>query len=76
MPLLDFGRTWYNVKDAEARKKASVAVYRKTVQTAFEDMRTSLTAQREADAIVRSMQIQVESLRRATTIARLQYDNG
>lgn len=76
MPLLDFGRTWYNVKDAEARKNASIAVYRKTVQTAFQDMRTSLTAQREADAIVRSMQIQVESLRRATTIARLQYDNG
>ena len=39
-------------------------------------MRTALTTQREADAIVRSMQIQVESLRRATTIARLQYDNG
>ena len=76
MPLLDFGRTWYNVKDAEARKNASIAVYRKTVQTAFQDMRTALTTQREADAIVRSMQIQVESLRRATTIARLQYDNG
>ena len=76
MTLLDFGRTWYNVKDAEARKNASIAVYRKTVQTAFQDMRTALTTQREADAIVRSMQIQVESLRRATTIARLQYDNG
>lgn len=76
LPVLDFGRNWYNLKDAEAQKKAAIAVYRKTVQTAFKDIRVSLTAQREADAIVRSMQIQVESLRRAVDIARLQYDNG
>ncbi len=76
LPVLDFGNNWYNLKDAEAQKKASIAVYRKTVQTAFQDIRVSLTSQREADAIVRSMQIQVESLRRAVDIARLQYDNG
>lgn len=76
LPILDFGNNWYNLKDAEAQKRAAIAVYLKTVQTAFQDIRTSLTAQREADAIVRSMQIQVESLRRATEIARLQYDNG
>ena len=76
IPLLDFGNNWYNLKDAEAQKRAAEAAYRKTVQTAFEDIRTSLTAQREAGAIVRSMQIEVESLRRATEIARLQYDNG
>ena len=76
IPLLDFGRNWYNLKDAEAQKKAAIAVYRKTVQSAFEDIRTSLTSQREADHIVRSMQIQVESLRRAVEIASLQYTNG
>lgn len=76
MPLLDFGRTWYNVKDAEAQKEAAIAVYRKTVQNAFKDVRTSLTSQREADAIVAASQAQVDSLRRAVEIARLQYDNG
>jgi len=76
VPVVDFGRNWYNLKDAEAQKKAAIAVYRKTVQSAFEDIRTSLTSQREADHIVRSMQVQVESLRRAVQIARLQYDNG
>ena len=76
VPLLDFGNNWYNLKDAEAKKRAAIAEYRKAVQNAFADIRTSLTAQREADAIVRSMQIQVESLRRSTQIARLQYDNG
>ncbi|MDR3359014.1 MAG: efflux transporter outer membrane subunit [Desulfovibrio sp.] len=76
LPVLDFGRNWYNLKDAEALKRAAVAVYRKAVQSAFQDMRTSLTAQREADAIVRSMASQVDSLRRSVEIARLQYDNG
>ncbi len=76
IPLLDFGNNWYNLKDAEAQKNAAIAAYRKTVQSAFQDIRSSLTAQREAGSIVRSMQLEVKSLRRATEIARLQYDNG
>ncbi len=76
LPIIDFGRNWYNLKDAEAQKRAAIATYRKTVQSAFQDIRNSLTAQREADSIVNSMQIQVDSLRRATDLARLQYDNG
>lgn len=76
MPIIDFGRTWYRVKDAEAQKQASIAVYRKTVQTAFKDLRVALTQQREADAIVRSYQAQVDNMTRATQLARLQYDNG
>ncbi|MBD5553053.1 MAG: efflux transporter outer membrane subunit [Desulfovibrio sp.] len=76
VPILDFGNNWYNLKDAEAQKQASVAAYRKAVQTAFQDIRDSLTAQREATAIVKSIEVEVDSLRRATEIARLQYDNG
>lgn len=76
MPLIDFGNNWYNLKDAEAQKQAAIAAYRKAVQVAFQDIRDALTAQREASAIVKSMEIEVNSLRRATDIARLQYDNG
>lgn len=76
IPLLDFGRNWHNLKDAEAQKQAASAAYRKTVQKAFQDIRNSLTAQREADAIVNSIQIEVESLKKAKDLARLQYDNG
>lgn len=76
IPIIDFGNNWYNLKDAEAQKKAAIAAYRKTVQSAFQDIRNSLTSQREAGAIVNSMQIEVDSLRRATELARLQYDNG
>lgn len=76
LPILDFGRNWYNLKDAEAQKQASIAAYRKTVQTAFRDIRDALTSQREADAIVNSIDVEVKSLRKATDLARLQYDNG
>lgn len=76
VPLLDFGRTWYRVKDAEAQKQGAIAVYRKTVQTAFKDLRVALTQQREADAIVSSYKLQVDNMTRATDLARLQYENG
>lgn len=76
VPILDWGRNWYNLKDAEAQKDASIAVYQKTVQKAFQDIRSSLTAQREAAHVVKSMQSQVNSLRRAVDIAQLQYHNG
>ncbi|MBO4313422.1 MAG: efflux transporter outer membrane subunit [Desulfovibrio sp.] len=76
LPILDFGNNWSNLRDAEAKKKAAIAAYNKTVQDAFKDVRTALTAQREADAIVKSMKAQVGSLRRAADIAQLQYDNG
>ncbi|MBQ9537111.1 MAG: efflux transporter outer membrane subunit [Desulfovibrionaceae bacterium] len=76
VPLLDFGNNWYNLKDAEARKAAAIGTYRKTVQAAFRDIRTSLTQQTETRHVVDSMQRQVQSLRRAVDIAQLQYDNG
>ncbi|MBD5607499.1 MAG: efflux transporter outer membrane subunit [Desulfovibrio sp.] len=76
LPILDFGKNWYNLKDAEAQKQAAIATYRKTVQTAFKDIRDALTSQREAGAVVNSMKIEVDSLRRATELARLQWDNG
>ena len=76
MPLLDFGRRWYAIDDAEALKRQAIAVYSKTVQNAFMDLRTALTAQRESVGIVQSIQKQVNNMRRAVEIARLQYDNG
>ncbi len=76
LPIFDFGRRWYAVEDAEAQKRRSVALYRKTVQEAFQDIRTSLTAQRMSKEIVDTIQAQVDNMRRATELARLQYDNG
>ena len=76
MPILDFGRTWWKVKDAEAQKRLAVAVYNKTVQSAFSDVRTALVQQKENAEIVRRYKAQVDSLQRATDLARVRYDNG
>ena len=76
LPLLDGGSNWYNLKDAEAQKKQAIAVYRKTVQSAFEDVRTSLTSQRECEGVVKAAKAQMDSLRRAAELARMQYDTG
>ncbi len=76
LPILDFGRRWYAIDNAEAVKSQSIALYRKTVQSAFQDVRTALTAQRESNGIVRSIQKQVSNYRRAVELARLQYNNG
>ncbi len=76
LPIFDFGRRWYAIDDAEALKRRSEALYRKTVQAAYQDVRTAFTAQREATGIVRSIRRQVNNYRRAVELARLQYNNG
>ena len=76
MPILNFGRTWWKVKDAEAQKQMALAVYTKTVQSAFSDTRTALVQQKENAEIVRRYKAQVESLLKAAELARVRYDNG
>ena len=76
IPILDFGRTWWRVKDAEAQKQMALAVYNKTVHSAFSDIRTALVQQQENAEIVKSYRAQVESLLKAADLARVRYDNG
>lgn len=76
LPIFNGGQTWYNMKNAEALKEEAIATYKQTVMEAFKDVRVTLTAQTERANIVKATQAQVDSLRRAANIARLQYDNG
>jgi len=76
LPILDFGRTWWRVKDANAQKAMALAVYKKTVQSAFSDIRTALVRQQENAEIVKNYTSQVESLLKAADLARVRYDNG
>lgn len=76
VPLLDFGRVFYGVEAAEAQQREAVAVYEKTVQQAFRDMRDALTKQRESTNIVESLERTVKELRLSTELARTRYDNG
>ncbi len=76
VPLLDFGRVLYGVEAAEAKQREALALYEKTVQEAFRDMRDALTRQQEAGNIVASLERTVTDLRAAVELARMRYDNG
>lgn len=76
VPLLDFGRVMHGVESAEARQREALALYEKTVQEAFRDMRDALTKQRESANIVESLERTVTDLRTSTNLARTRYDNG
>lgn len=76
VPLLDFGRVLYGVESAEAKQREALALYEKTVQEAFRDMRDALTKQRETNNIVDSLERTVMELRVAVDLARTRYDNG
>lgn len=76
VPLLDFGRVKSSVEAAEAKQREALAVYEKTVQSAFQDMRDSLNRQKESTNIVDSLERTVKDLRVAVELARTRYDNG
>lgn len=76
VPLLDFGRVSSNVDAAEAKQREALALYERTVQNAFKEMRDALAKQREATNIVESLERMVAELRVATELARSRYDNG
>ncbi len=76
LPIFSGGSIWYNLKNAEALKEQAIATYKSTVMSAFSDVRTTLTAQKESDNVAIAMQAQVDSLRKAASLARMQYDNG
>ena len=76
LPVLDFGRNWWNLKDSEAQKDMAVAVYTKTVQNAFSDIRSTLAEQRESAVIAQSYKVQTDRLAQAASLARVRYDNG
>ena len=73
---LDFWRIQSNLRGTEAQQREAVAVYERTVQNAFRDMRDALTQQEQYANMVRSLEIMVADLRKAVDLAKTRYDNG
>lgn len=73
---LDPWRTKNTVAGAEALKREAVAVYEKTVQDAFKDMRDALTGQEQYALAVKSLERQVDVLSQAVVHARNRFNNG
>ena len=73
---LDFWRIQSNLRGTEAQQREAVAVYEKTVQGAFRDMRDALSQQAQYANMVRSLEIMVNDLRKSVDLAKTRYDNG
>ena len=76
LPILTFGRISSNVKASEAAQREAAASYVLAVQQAFQEVRDALTIQDRTVYVVRALNDSVNSLRKATDLARLRYDNG
>ena len=73
---LNFWTIKRGVDAAEASKKAAVAAYELTVQSAFKNVRDALVNQREMANSVQALSRQVGYLEKAVAHARARYDNG
>ncbi len=74
--FLNFGRIRQNVKAAEARADASVALYQETVLLALEDTENALAQYRASNQSQQILQQATEQSRKARDLAKLRYDNG
>lgn len=75
-PIWDFGRTRSRRETAEALAKQSEALYYKTVNTAFNEVRDALILYESSRERVEATQNLVQSLERTYALAKLRYDEG
>ena len=75
-PIFAGGRLAARTDQAEARQRALVANYQKTIQTAFGEVRTALAAQTRARESFEAESERAAALAETLRLARLRYQNG
>ena len=75
-PIFAGGRLAARTDQAEARQRALVASYQKTIQTAFSEVRTALAAQSRALESFEAESARATALSESLRLARLRYQNG
>lgn len=76
MPVFDAGRTGARVDQASAAQKASLANYRKTVQSAFKEVNDALVNLREYAGEETANTAQVKASQRALELSQTRYEAG
>jgi multidrug efflux system outer membrane protein len=75
-PIFAGGRLRARTDQAEARERALVAQYQKTIQTAFSEVRATLAAQARARESFEAESARAAALAETARLARLRYANG
>jgi multidrug efflux system outer membrane protein len=76
LPIFDTGRYRARTDEAIAREHQSLAVYQRSIETAFREVADALSTVHHTAAAEQDYQIQVEAARRALRLAQLRYDSG
>lgn len=76
MPIFDGGRIGARVDQATATQKETLALYRKTMQTAFKEVNDALASLREMAAEETANIAQLEAARRALKLSQARYEAG
>lgn len=75
-PLLYFGRVQTDVETARAIRQQAEVQYRRTVQTAFQEVRNALTFLQIANQRLAARLRQIDALQRTLSLARTRYQAG
>jgi multidrug efflux system outer membrane protein len=75
-PIFAGGRLEARTAQAEAREKAALAQYQKSIQAAFSETRAALAAQARARESFAAESERADALRTTLRLARLRFDNG
>lgn len=76
MPIIDSGRYAARTRQAEARHRQSLADYRKSVETAFQEVADALTNLQQTQAAVADQQAKLDAARNALRLSDLRYKAG
>jgi len=75
-PIWAGGRLRTQIQAANARQRQAVAVYRKTIQNAFREIRDAIIAQSQSRQQFEAESRRVDALREALRLAKVRYENG
>jgi len=74
--VFDAGRTTAQVNAATARREQNLALYQRTVQNAFREVKDALVASRKSAERLTAEQTRISALRTALRLAALRYQSG
>lgn len=76
LPIFDSGKYRARTRQAQARQRASIANYQKTVETAFREVADALINLEQTSASVDDTQVKVDAARNALRLSHLRYAEG
>lgn len=76
LPIFAWGANAANLDVAQLQKDVNIAVYEKTIQTAFKEVRDSLQSQSTLEAQLEAQQDLVMAAARSFELAELRYERG